>query len=72
MAVTLVFCDGKIAEFPSVVTAEKRDGMVHVLYLNSITQRLDSVQAFHPQDLSLAQVHEYGTLTNVIVIGQSA
>ena len=68
MAVTLFFRDGQIAEFPSATTAEKRDGLIHVLHFNQQTIALESVTAYTVADVALAQVFESGTLTKVIVL----
>jgi hypothetical protein len=67
MAVTLFFHDGQIAEFPLATTAEKHDGLIHVLHFNQQALTLESVTAFTVAAVALAQVFEFGTPTKVII-----
>ena len=67
MSVTLFFRDGRIAEFPSATTAEKRAELIYLLHVGPETLTLESVQAFNALEVALAHVYEHGTLTKVII-----
>jgi hypothetical protein len=67
MAVTLFFHDGQIAEFPSATTAEKCDGLIHVLHFNPQTLALERVEVFEASDVALTEVFVHGDLRKVII-----